>query len=109
MDFPALLRIDFSSGTVNGIVRWSASDSLSRSVSSGWISATTFRWAWVSLTGKCPGVPAIVSLLVRGHWQALPQDKQEVDEELRRPLPFDQLGGGPDPRPVFNQPGEGAE
>jgi hypothetical protein len=50
--FPAFSWIAFNSARVKLIVRWFRSSSFSRSASSGAISATTFRWAWVSLTGK---------------------------------------------------------
>src|SRR5262245_45233560 len=53
MAFPAFSLTAFNSARVNGIVRWFRSSSLSRSASSGAISATTLRWAWVSLTGNC--------------------------------------------------------
>src|SRR6059058_5040033 len=64
----------FSSASVNGIVRWGFSSSFSRSASSGAVSATTFRWACVSLTGKrwtgCLCDMAMVLLLV-GEWHQL--------------------------------------
>src|SRR5262249_31138912 len=51
--------IAFNSARVNRMVRWGFSPSFRRSASSGTISATTFRWAWVSLTGTCCETAAI--------------------------------------------------
>src|SRR5262249_55342685 len=56
--------IAFNSARVNGMVRCGFSSSFSRSANSGAISATTFRWAWVSLTGKCCWESGIVSPLI---------------------------------------------
>src|SRR5262249_55200588 len=53
MACPAFALIAFNSASVNSMVRWFRWSSFSRSASAGAISATTFRWAWVSLTGKC--------------------------------------------------------
>ena len=41
--------------------------------------------------------------------KALPQDVQQVDQKLVRPLLLDQLGAGPDPGRILDQPGEGAD
>src|SRR5262245_16548428 len=106
---PAFALIAFNSVSVKGMVRWLRSPSFSRSASSGAISATTFRWAWVSLTGNCRGVSAIGLHLVLFPWQALPQDVQQVDQELIRPLLLDQLGAGPDPRRILDQSWERAD
>src|SRR5579883_3436475 len=57
--FSAFALIAFNSAKVNGMVRWFRSCSFSRSASSGAISATTFRWACVSLTGACCGTAGI--------------------------------------------------
>src|SRR5260370_20127796 len=64
MAFPAFSLIAFNSARLTWMVRWFRSSSFSRSASSGAISATTFRWAWVSLTGKCCGTAGILSPLV---------------------------------------------
>jgi hypothetical protein len=36
--------------------------------------------------------------------EALPQDEQQVDQELWRSFLVDQLGAGPDPGFILNQP-----
>src|SRR5262245_54227459 len=95
-----------NSAGVNRMVRWGLSSSFKRSQSSGAISATTFRWAWVNLTGTCSGASDIFSPLTRVFGQALPQDVQQVDQELLRPVFPDQLGTGPDPGLVPDQPRE---
>ena len=46
----ACFWMTFNSATVNCMERWSGSSSFSRSARLGTISATTFRWAWVSFT-----------------------------------------------------------
>src|SRR5262245_32695508 len=110
MAFPALSLTAFNSARVNGMVRWFRSSSFRRSASSGAVSATTLRWARVSLTVMCCWGSGIVSPLVLDPFPVDGEARLQVVRQGRRVV----LGAGVQPeapgavapRPVAGPPEE---